>query len=83
MVEKEEIKLDSKVLKKLITGGLAKRGANGEWSVSVVLDGDISLADGRVLPVIRRTVTVKTRQQGRRANPAQNWGKGGGFRSKK
>lgn len=83
MVEKETIELDAANLQMLITGGQAKRGLNGEWAVVIKLDGDVSLGDGRTLPV-RRDVHVKVkRQKGRLPNPAQNWGKGGGFRKKK
>jgi hypothetical protein len=82
MVEKETIELDTAALQMLVVGGQAKRGLNGEWAVVIKLDGDIGLGDGRTLPV-RREVHVKARQQGRKANPAQNWGKGGGFRKKK
>lgn len=81
MVDKEEIKIDTELVRKIVAGGIARRGANGEWSLVIFLDGDIALDDNRTLPV-RREVAVKARQQGRRANPAQNWGKGGGFRSK-
>ncbi len=80
MVEKEEIKIDAKLIRKIVTGGIAKRGANGEWSLSISLDGDVPIDADRKLP-IRRKVAVKARQQGRKPNPAQNWGSGG-FRSK-
>lgn len=82
MVDKEEITIDAKLIRRIVTGGIARRGANGEWSLTISLGGDIALDDSRTLP-IRRDVAVKARQQGRRANPAQNWGKGGGFRSKR
>jgi len=81
MVERETITLDAAALQMLVVGGEARRGLNGEWAVVLQLDGDVSLADGRTLPV-HRDVHVKTRQRGRKPNPAQNWGKGGGFRRK-
>ena len=81
MVEKEQVELDVDGLRQLIIGGAAKRGANGEWTLHLALKGDYSLDDNRLLP-IDRTVKIKTRQQGRKPNPARNWGKGGGFRKK-
>lgn len=81
MVEKETIELDAATLQMLVVEGCARRGLNGEWAVIIKLDGDVSLGDGRSLP-IRREVHVKSRQRGRKPNPAQNWGKGGGFRKK-
>lgn len=83
MVEKETIELDAATLQMLVVGGRAQRGLNGEWSVIVTLDGEVDLKDGRILPVPRREIHVKSRQRGRKPNPAQNWGKGTrGFRKK-
>ena len=82
MVDKETIELDAAALQMLVVGGIAKRGLNGEWAVIIKLDGEVGLGDGRALPV-KRDVHVKVkRQKGRLPNPAQNWGKGGGFRKK-
>ncbi len=81
MVEKEQIEIDAKLIRKIVTGGIARRGANGEWSLTISLSGNVPLGDGRTLPILR-DFAVKTRQQGRKANPANNWGKGGGFRGK-
>jgi len=81
MVERETIILDAAALQMLVVGGEARRGLNGEWAVVIELDGDVALGDGRSLPV-RRDVHIKSRQKGRKPNPAQNWGKGGGFRKK-
>ena len=80
MVERESIELDAAALQMLVVGGCAKRGLNGEWAVIIELDGQVDLSDGRALPV-RRKVHVKARQRGRKPNPAQNWGPGGGFRA--
>ena len=81
MVERETIELDAAALQMLVVGGEARRGLNGEWAVIIEIQGDVSLDDGRSLPVSRK-VHIKSRQNGRRPNPAQNWGKGGGFRKK-
>ena len=81
MVEKEQIEIDAKLIRRIVAGGTAKRGANGEWTLTIQLDGDLPLDPERTLP-LRRTVAVKGRQQGRRSNPANNWGEGGGFRKK-
>jgi len=81
MVERETLTLDAAALQMLVVGGVAKRGLNGEWAVIIKLDGEVSLGDGRALPV-KRNVHVKSRQRGRKPNPAHNWGKGGGFRKK-
>ncbi len=81
MVERETIELDAAALQMLVVGGVANRGLNGEWAIVLELDGEVSITDGRSLPV-RRKVHVKSRQKGRRPNPAGNWGKGGGFRKK-
>lgn len=82
MVEKETIELDAAALQMLVVGGVAKRGLNGEWAVIIKLDGEIGLSDGRALPVCRDVHVKVKRQKGRLPNPAQNWGKGGGFRKK-
>lgn len=83
MVEKEQIEIDVKLIRRIIASASAKRGASGEWSLNISLDGDVPLDEWRSLP-ISRTVAIKARQAGRKPNPAQNWGKGGrGFKSKK
>jgi len=81
MVEREKITIDAKLIRRIVTGGEANRGANGEWSLTVYFDGDVPLDAERKLP-IRRGVSIKARQSGRKANPANNWGKGGGFQRK-
>jgi hypothetical protein len=75
MAEKETITLDAAALQMLVTGGVAKRGLNTEWTVVITLKGDVPLGDGRSLQ-IDRDVHVKARQQGRKPNPAKNWKKG-------
>lgn len=82
MVEKETIELDAATLQMLVMGGVAKRGLNGEWAVIIKLDGDVGLGDGRSLSVRKEVHAKVKRQNGRLPNPAQNWGKGGGFRKK-
>lgn len=81
MVEREEITIDAEMIRLIVSGGTARRGANGEWSLTVLFDGNVPLDDERYLP-IRRDVAIKARQSGRKSNPANNWGKGGGFRRK-
>lgn len=83
MVERETITLDAAALQMLVVGGEARRGRGGPWTVIIQLNGEVALDDGRSLSV-RKEVRVKVkRQNGRKPNPAQNWGKGGGFRPKK
>lgn len=82
MVERETIELDAAALQMLVVGGEAKRGLNGEWAVIIQLDGDIPLGDGRSLSVRKEVRAKVKRQNGRKPNPARNWGKGGGFRKK-
>jgi hypothetical protein len=65
MVEKETINIDAATVQIIVTGAMARRGANGEWSLSISLDGDIPLGDGRILPIRRvRQETSSNRFKG-------------------
>lgn len=82
MVDKETFEIEAEAVAALVTGGTIRRGYNGEWTLDIQIDGDLRIDGERTLP-LRGILKIKGRQNGRKANPANNWGKGGGFKKKK
>lgn len=81
MVEREKKIIEAAHIQSLIAGGTIRRGANGEWTLEIQVDGDLPIDEYRTLP-LRGRLKLKGRQEGRRPHSSPNWSKGGGFKKK-
>lgn len=75
MVVKEQKQLSDEDVRQLVMGGEIRRAPSGGWTLEIWLDGEVVIDKERSLPIVG-SLRIKSRQRGRKGNPAQNWGKG-------
>lgn len=79
-MDKETIELDNDALCKVLHFVTAKRGADGKWTIELLLDGALPIDELRSLVIEKRLVKFRaTRMEGRKPNPQwERMRKGGG-----